>query len=98
MTCCTRRSQGDSVEVDKPLGQPCSSREIQAAEVDLGSGVGHGAEATVEQLLAMKAGDFIELELRGRGFRRQDRWACRSSSANTARSNAKYAMKHRSSA
>jgi flagellar motor switch protein FliM len=38
------------------------SDEIQSAEVQLVAELAH-APATVEQLLAMKAGDFIELEL-----------------------------------
>ncbi len=52
--------QGDAIEVDrrwvKVLGH-----EIQAAEVSLVAELAK-ADATVEQLLAMKVGDFIELE------------------------------------
>ena len=52
--------QGDAIEVDrrwvKVLGH-----EIQAAEVALVAELAK-ADATVEQLLAMKVGDFIELE------------------------------------
>ena len=53
-------TQGDSVEVDKRWVNVLT-REIQAAEVTL---VAHlaTAEATVERLLALKKGDFIELE------------------------------------
>lgn len=52
--------QGDAIEVDrrwvKVLGH-----EIQAAEVNLVAELAK-ADATVEQLLAMKVGDFIELD------------------------------------
>ena len=52
--------QGDAIEVDrrwvKVLGH-----EIQAAEVSLVAELAQ-ADATVEQLLAMKVGDFIELD------------------------------------
>ncbi|MGB4061676.1 MAG: flagellar motor switch protein FliM [Burkholderiaceae bacterium] len=52
--------QGDAIEVDrrwvKVLGH-----EIQAAEVSLVAELAR-ADATVEQLLAMKVGDFIELD------------------------------------
>lgn len=52
--------QGDAIEVDrrwvKVLGH-----EIQAAEVSLVAELAK-ADATVEQLLAMKVGDFIELD------------------------------------
>ncbi|WP_119157480.1 flagellar motor switch protein FliM [Caldimonas tepidiphila] len=41
------------------------TREIQAAEVDLVAELAH-APATVEQLLSLKAGDFIELDLQPR--------------------------------
>jgi len=53
-------TQGDSVEVDKRWVNVLT-REIQAAEVTL---VAHlaTAEATVERLLSLKKGDFIELE------------------------------------
>jgi flagellar motor switch protein FliM len=53
-------TQGDSVEVDKRWVNVLT-REIQAAEVTL---VAHlaTAEATVERLLTLKKGDFIELE------------------------------------
>ena len=53
-------SQGDSMEVDRRwvrlLGQ-----EIQAAEIELCAELAR-TRTTVEQLLAMKVGDFIELE------------------------------------
>ena len=53
-------TQGDSVEVDKRWVNVLT-REIQAAEVTL---VAHlaTAEATVERLLSLKKGDFIELQ------------------------------------
>jgi flagellar motor switch protein FliM len=53
-------TQGDSVEVDKRWVNVLT-REIQAAEVTL---VAHlaTADATVERLLSLKKGDFIELE------------------------------------
>jgi flagellar motor switch protein FliM len=53
-------TQGDSVEVDKRW-VTVLTREIQAAEVTL---VAHlaTAEATVERLLSLKRGDFVELE------------------------------------
>jgi flagellar motor switch protein FliM len=53
-------TQGDSVEVDRRWVSVLS-REIQSAEVTLVAELAQ-AEATVEQLLAMKPGDFIELE------------------------------------
>jgi len=53
-------TQGDSVEVDRRW-VALLSREIQSAEVTLVAELAR-ADATVEQLLAMKAGDFIELE------------------------------------
>jgi len=53
-------SQGDSMEVDRrwvrTLGQ-----EIQSAEIELCAELAR-TRTTVEQLLAMKVGDFIELE------------------------------------
>lgn len=57
-------TQGDSVEVDKRWVKVLT-REIQAAEVTL---VAHlaTAEATVERLLSLKKGDFIELERESR--------------------------------
>jgi flagellar motor switch protein FliM len=57
-------TQGDSVEVDKRWVNVLT-REIQAAEVTL---VAHlaTAEATVERLLSLKKGDFIELERESR--------------------------------
>ena len=53
-------TQGDSIEVDKRWVNVLT-REIQAAEVVLVAELAH-ADATVEQLLAMKPGDFIELD------------------------------------
>ena len=53
-------TQGDSVEVDRRWVNVLT-REIQAAEVTLVAQLA-SADATVEQLLAMKAGDFIELD------------------------------------
>jgi flagellar motor switch protein FliM len=53
-------TQGDSMEVDRRWVNVLT-REIQAAEVVLVAELAH-ADATVEQLLAMKAGDFIELD------------------------------------
>lgn len=53
-------TQGDSVEVDRRW-VTVLSREIQSAEVTLVAELAR-ADATVEQLLAMKPGDFIELE------------------------------------
>ncbi|KQP13788.1 flagellar motor switch protein FliM [Pseudorhodoferax sp. Leaf267] len=53
-------TQGDSVEVDRRWVNVLS-REIQSAEVVLVAELAR-ADATVEQLLAMKPGDFIELE------------------------------------
>lgn len=53
-------TQGDSVEVDRRW-ITLLSREIQSAEVTLVAELAQ-AEATVEQLLSMKPGDFIELE------------------------------------
>jgi flagellar motor switch protein FliM len=53
-------TQGDAVEVDRRWVK-LLSREIQAAEVEMVAELAQ-ADATVEQLLAMKAGDFIELD------------------------------------
>ncbi len=53
-------TQGDSIEVDRRWVNVLT-REIQAAEVTLVAELAK-ADATVEQLLAMKKGDFIELE------------------------------------
>jgi flagellar motor switch protein FliM len=53
-------TQGDSMEVDRRWVRVLT-REIQAAEVTLVAELAR-TEATVEQLLAMKAGDFIELD------------------------------------
>ncbi len=53
-------SQGDSVEVDRRWVK-LLTREIQAAPVTLVAELAR-THATVEQLLAMKAGDFIELD------------------------------------
>lgn len=53
-------TQGDSMEVDRRWVNVLR-REIQAAEVTLVAELAR-ANATIEQLLAMKAGDFIELE------------------------------------
>lgn len=53
-------TQGDSMEVDKRWVNVLT-REIQAAEVTLVAELAT-AHANVEQLLAMKPGDFIELE------------------------------------
>ncbi len=52
--------QGDAIEVDRRWVKLLGS-EIQAAEVELVADLAH-SPATVEQLLAMKVGDFIELE------------------------------------
>jgi flagellar motor switch protein FliM len=53
-------TQGDSIEVDRRW-VTVLTREIQAAEVTLVAELAK-ADATVEELLAMKPGDFIELE------------------------------------
>ncbi len=53
-------TQGDAIEVDRRWVNVLT-REIQAAEVTLVAELAR-ADATVEQLLAMKKGDFIELE------------------------------------
>ena len=52
--------QGDAIEVDRRWVRVLT-REIQAAEVTLVAELAR-ADATVEQLLAMKPGDFIELD------------------------------------
>jgi len=52
-------TQGDSIEVDRRWVNVLT-REIQAAEVTLVAELAR-TDATVEQLLAMKPGDFIEL-------------------------------------
>jgi len=53
-------TQGDSIEVDRRW-VTVLTREIQAAEVTLVAQLAR-ANATVEQLLSMKKGDFIELD------------------------------------
>lgn len=53
-------TQGDSMEVDRRWVDVLT-REIQAAEVTLVAELAR-ADATVEQLLSMKPGDFIELD------------------------------------
>lgn len=53
-------TQGDSIEVDRRWVNVLT-REIQAAEITLVAELAR-ANATVEQLLSMKKGDFIELE------------------------------------
>lgn len=53
-------TQGDSIEVDRRWVNVLT-REIQAAEVTLVAELAR-ANATVEQLLSMKKGDFIELD------------------------------------
>jgi flagellar motor switch protein FliM len=55
--------QGDSIEVDRRWVK-LLSQEIQAAEVEVVAELAK-ADATVEQLLALKVGDFIELEREG---------------------------------
>jgi flagellar motor switch protein FliM len=57
-------TQGDSLEVDRRWVNVLT-QEIQAAEVVLVAELA-SADATVEQLLAMKAGDFIELDRKQR--------------------------------
>lgn len=53
-------TQGDSIEVDRRWVNVLT-REIQAAEVTVVAELAR-ADATIEQLLGMKKGDFIELE------------------------------------
>ena len=53
-------TQGDSMEVDRRWVKVLT-REIQSAEVTLVAELAR-ADATVEQMLAMKPGDFIELD------------------------------------
>ncbi len=57
-------TQGDSIEMDRRWVNVLT-KEIQAAEVTLVAELAR-ADATVEQLLAMKPGDFIELERENR--------------------------------
>ena len=57
-------TQGDSIEVDRRWVNVLT-REIQAAEVTLVAQLAR-ADTTIEQLLAMKVGDFIELEKESR--------------------------------
>jgi flagellar motor switch protein FliM len=54
-------TQGDSVEHDRRWVN-LLKHQIQAAEVDLVAELAH-APATVEQLLSLKPGDFLELDL-----------------------------------
>ena len=54
-------TQGDSAEPDRRWVK-LMTHQIQAAQVQLVAELAH-APATVEQLLALKAGDFIELDL-----------------------------------
>jgi flagellar motor switch protein FliM len=53
-------TQGDSIEVDRRWVNVLT-QEIQAAQITLVAELAR-ADATVEQLLAMKVGDFIELD------------------------------------
>ena len=53
-------TQGDSIEVDRRWVN-LLTREIQAAEITFVAELAK-ADATIEQLLAMKKGDFIELD------------------------------------
>jgi len=53
--------QGDAVEADKRWGN-LLSQQIKIAELELTAELGH-AEATVGELLALKPGDFIELDI-----------------------------------
>ena len=53
-------TQGDSIEVDRRWVNVLT-REIQAVEITMVAELAR-TNTTVEQLLAMKAGDFIELE------------------------------------
>jgi flagellar motor switch protein FliM len=53
--------QGDSAEPDRRWVK-LLTQQIQSAEVQLVAELGH-APATVEQLLSLKPGDFIELDL-----------------------------------
>jgi flagellar motor switch protein FliM len=57
-------TQGDSMEVDKRWVNVLT-QEIQSAEVRLVAELAK-SDATVEQLIAMKPGDFIELERKPR--------------------------------
>ena len=57
-------TQGDSIEVDRRWVNVLT-QEIQAAEVTLVAELAR-ADATVEQLMGMKPGDFIELDRRQR--------------------------------
>ena len=64
--------QGDATEPDRRWVN-LLKQQIQSAEVELVAELAH-APATVEQLLALKPGDFIELDLEpgdpGQGRRR----------------------------
>ena len=55
-------TQGDSAEPDRRWVK-LMTHQIQAAQVQLVAELAH-APATVEQLLALKAGDFIELDMK----------------------------------
>lgn len=57
-------TQGDSIEVDRRWVNVLT-QEIQAAEITLVAELAR-ADATIEQLLAMKPGDFIELDRQSR--------------------------------
>jgi flagellar motor switch protein FliM len=57
-------TQGDSMEVDRRW-ITVLSKEIQSAEVTLVAELAR-ADTTIEQLLAMRPGDFIELERKPR--------------------------------
>lgn len=57
-------TQGDSIEVDRRWVNVLT-QEIQAAEITLVAELAR-ADATIEQLLAMKPGDFIELDRKPR--------------------------------
>ena len=54
--------QGDSIETDKRWVS-LLTQQIKVAEIELSAELGH-AQATVGELMALKPGDFIELELK----------------------------------
>jgi flagellar motor switch protein FliM len=62
--------QGDSMETDKRWVS-LLTQQIKSAEIEIAAELGH-ANATVGELMALKAGDFIELELLERIIAKSD--------------------------
>lgn len=87
--CLYSSMQGDSAEPDRRWVK-LLTHQIQSAEIELVAELAH-APATVEQLLAFKAGDFLELDLNPLVEAKVD--GVPVLEANYGTSNGKYALK-----